>query len=136
MRIISHRGRLKGDEGLDNNPTQIEKCISLGYDVEIDLNSDLFLGHDVPEFKINKEWLFDLKYSLWIHCKDLSALDFCLQNNLHCFYHETDKVTLTSKGYIWTFPQESYKIYNNQVILDFSETPKKYDCYAMCLDYI
>ena len=64
MRIISHRGNLTGpDSERENTIEAIEKVLSLGYDVEIDvwyLANSFWLGHDKPErrFDINKlyEW--------------------------------------------------------------------------------
>jgi len=29
-----------------------------------------------------------------------------LNKNIHCFFHQEDDVTLTSKGYIWTYPNK------------------------------
>ena len=53
-RIIAHRGNIGGSNPeVENSPEQIDKCISEGYDVEIDLRYDdltktLWLGHDSP----------------------------------------------------------------------------------------
>ena len=53
MKIISHRGNInETDSSVENSPDQIDNCISLGYDVEIDLRiiDDVFyLGHDTPD---------------------------------------------------------------------------------------
>ena len=27
-------------------------------------------------------------------------------NDVHCFWHQEDDVTLTSKGYLWTYPNK------------------------------
>ena len=45
MKIICHRGNLNGSESsLENKPEQIDRCINLGYDVEVDvrLNKNVF----------------------------------------------------------------------------------------------
>ena len=54
MRIICHRGNMYGpDINTENNPKQIDFCISKGYDVEIDLwleGGKYFLGHDSMQY--------------------------------------------------------------------------------------
>ena len=60
MKIISHRGNLNGprertSKQQENNPDIIDFVIKKGYDVEIDIrqiNNNLFLGHDVPNYII------------------------------------------------------------------------------------
>ena len=42
--------------------------------------------------------------SLWCHAKNFESLQKMLENGIHCFFHDTDKYTLTSKNYIWAFP--------------------------------
>ena len=45
MKLIAHRGNTHGpDEGKENNPDYIDKCLSEGYDAEIDVRYD-HLGH-------------------------------------------------------------------------------------------
>jgi len=105
MKFISHRGNLTGPSLLENSPAQIEKCIKLGFDVEVDLrckHGKLFLGHDYEQYEINEQWLYDNSSYLWIHCKNLMALDFCIYDNLfNFFFHDKDEYTLTSGGFIW-----------------------------------
>ena len=82
--------------------------IDCGYDVEIDvryIDNSFYLGHDVPAYKVTTEWLFDRADKLWIHCKNLKAL-YILKGytKFNYFYHDKDDFTLTSKGYVWTYP--------------------------------
>ena len=89
------------------NPDIIDFVIKKGYDVEIDIrqiNNNLFLGHDVPNYIITLDWLLENKNSLWIHCKNLEALTLLAEEDLNIFWHQDDDFTLTSKGYIWTYP--------------------------------
>ena len=85
MKIISHRGYLNGaNNNLENHPEHIDKCIELGFDVEIDLrliSETLYLGHDFENHKITIEWLLLRKKSLWIHCKNFDSLNFLTQKN-------------------------------------------------------
>ena len=52
MVLISHRGNTNGKfESYENEPMYIDKAISDGFDVEIDVwmvEGQLFLGHDIP----------------------------------------------------------------------------------------
>jgi hypothetical protein len=106
MKLISHRGNLTGPQPhLENTQEQILYAISQGFDVEIDvwyIDGSLFLGHDGPEHPIAPEFLE--RDELWCHAKNLGALQYLLNNNIHCFWHEGDQRTLTSRGYIWTYP--------------------------------
>ena len=73
MIFISHRGNLDGqDKENENKPEQIMKVLDLGYYVEIDvwlINSDIYLGHDSPQYKIDK--LFLLNDRLICHAKNI-----------------------------------------------------------------
>ncbi|BCV08247.1 MAG: hypothetical protein CM15mL5_0060 [uncultured marine virus] len=57
MKIICHRANLNGSESwLENKPEQIDRCINLGYDVEVDERYDpltqvFWLGHDKQNLK-------------------------------------------------------------------------------------
>ena len=91
MKIIAHRGNLNGSEKwLENKPDQIDRCINLGYDVEIDLIYDpittiFWLGHDSHDYKVSWKWIANRHELLWIHCKDITTL------------HEFSKTTTTDK---------------------------------------
>jgi hypothetical protein len=145
MKIISHRANLTGpNPETENSPNQIDLCISLGYDVEIDLwliGNTYFLGHDSPVYKIPYTFLLNRKDNLWIHCKNQDALFSLNATGLNYFWHQTDDVTITSQEFIWAYPDKQEKNYNNLVILDFSDTVD-FDSYvysgiyAVCVDFI
>ena len=109
MRFISHRGNLEGaQKDLENLPDQIDKAISQGFDVEIDLwlhNGSLYLGHDGPEHKTSDRFLIDRSPNLWIHAKSIDTVSFLFRSDLNWFWHETDKFALTSKEIPWSFPE-------------------------------
>ena len=94
---------------MENSKTAIESAIQLGFDCEIDLwvdnNEHLLLGHDKPEFPILPQWLENFKNNLWVHCKNIFALDFLIKGNknVNFFWHQNDLNTLTSHLYIWGF---------------------------------
>ena len=75
MILISHRGNLLGPvPEEENTPNYIDKAISEGFDVEIDVwfkDKTWYLGHDYPTYKIEINWLLEREPKLWIHCKNL-----------------------------------------------------------------
>lgn len=119
MKIISHRGCTDGpNQQLENDPKTIDKCLELGFEVEIDLrfNSNyFFLGHDFEQYKISLNWLFDRSDKIWIHCKDEASFQYLnnTANDFNYFWHQSDTFTLTSKGFVWAFPNS--KIYKEAI---------------------
>lgn len=106
MILISHRGNINGRRpAMENNPSYVKTTMEKGFNVEIDVwlyEGRLYLGHDHPKYKTSLEFLKDER--LWCHAKSPETLYHLLKNGVHCFYHNRDSVTLTSKGYIWTYP--------------------------------
>lgn len=146
MKLIAHRGNTTGPNPLEENkPEYIEKAISDGYDVEIDLwyrDQFFYLGHDEPQYQITALWLCKNKEYLWIHCKNYDALEKISNSPIeyNFFWHEVDKFTLTSEGYIWTYPGQPS---NKNSVIVMPETNKdgimsvsNYECYAICSDYV
>ena len=136
MKIISHRGNLMGKSDYENDPKQIKACLSLGIDCEIDLwikDNKYWLGHDEPIYEVKRSFL--QQAGLWIHCKNLNALQN-VPSKSNYFWHQTDDFTLTSKGYIWTFPEK--KVGKKSVIVDNNENwdTKNYNCFAVCTDNV
>jgi hypothetical protein len=143
MKLISHRGNLNGPEvSSENLPASIEKVINLGFDCEIDfwcLGKKYFLGHDKPENEINLSFLNNYKDFLWVHCKNLEGLNEILNLpfKIGAFWHQSDYFTLTTNGYIWTFPgqpttRKSILVNLDQEVIDL----KQLDVYGICSDYI
>ena len=108
MMLIAHRGNLDGrNPAKENMPNYIDKAIEQEFSCEVDLrclNGKVYLGHDEPQYEISLNWLQHRSSWLWIHAKDRSALELCLNNNLHCFWHDTDDYTITNRGYVWAYP--------------------------------
>ena len=140
MFFISHRGNLIGpNKEKENHPTYIELALEKGFDVEIDIfyiNKILWLGHDEPQYKIKDiNWLKNKK--LWCHAKNIEALHFLIDyKDIHSFWHQNDDVTLTSKGFIWTYPNKPF--YDKSIIvitknISFKNIP---NCLGVCSDYI
>jgi hypothetical protein len=146
--LIAHRGLMDGpDKNKENHPDQIISAISQGYNCEIDLwckncssGPKYFLGHDEPTYEIEEPFLMD--QHLWIHAKNLDALYMLTSHlsNLNYFWHQEDNFTLTSKGYIWTYPSQPLTTRSIQVMPEWND-PKfeNLDCripYGICSDYV
>ena len=82
---------------------------------------------------MKKDFLLNSK--IWCHSKNIEALDKLKKIDAHYFWHQNDKFTLTSKGYIWTFPGNKYS--SNSVIVNLDENlVLESDCYGICSDYV
>ena len=136
MILISHRGNLDGPKfDKENSPNYIKNAIDKGYNVEIDVwfKDSFFLGHDEPLYSIKPEYLINDK--LWCHAKNIDAVEALKNINAHFFWHHNDDITLTSKGYFWTYPGK--KIFKNSIcVLPEKASYQKFECAGICSDYI
>lgn len=157
-KLIAHRGNIIGkNTEWENHPDYIEEAIQNGYDVEIDVwNTDWslldkrrnfktnkwFLGHDVPKYKVSLDWLINLDFieAIWCHAKNIDALYKLQYNSINCFFHNRDAVTLTSEGWLWTYPGHKLTKYSICVMPEDILVPyEKEDlelCYGICSDKI
>jgi hypothetical protein len=145
MRLISHRGNTNGKNiELENSPNYIDSALSKGYDVEVDVwyqDSKLWLGHDSPEYSIELEYFIIRMSKIWVHCKNIDCLYYFKNcgHEINFFWHQTDDVTMTSKGYFWTFPGK--KLTPNSVCVIDGQESKNFNsnieiCYGLCSDSI
>jgi hypothetical protein len=130
------------DRALENNPEQIKQSLSQGFDCEVDvryIDSNWILGHDTPDYPI--EYSFLEQPGLWIHTKNLEALYLLgADSKLNFFWHQEDEFTLTSQGYIWTYPGNPLTMnsvcvmpeWNDPEFFDINEL----DCCGICSDYV
>ncbi len=111
MIYIAHRGLCDGpNETWENHPDHIKQTLASGFDCEIDarlLDGKWWLGHDAPTYEVNPD--FFMQDGLWIHCKNHQALFAMRQFKAlswepNFFWHDTDAYTITSRGYLWTYP--------------------------------
>lgn len=138
MILISHRGNVNGKQpDRENNPQYILEAISKGFDVEIDvwfIEGRFLLGHDEPIYEIETSFLVNEK--LWCHAKNLDALHEMLKHdNIHCFWHEEDYLTLTSKKYMWTYPGNELRD-NSICVMPEIAKYNEIKCAGICSDYI
>lgn len=137
MKIISHRGNLNGKNiELENNPIYILEAINKGFDVEIDLrvkDGNLFLGHDTAQYRIDQGFLEANKDKLWIHCKEVLALEKIANiDGLNYFSHDKDDFVLTSLNYVWAM---KYVDYDGAIKVDLDATMCKTSQFGICTDF-
>jgi len=143
MILIAHRGLYNGpDTNLENKPEQILKSLELGYDCEIDLwsvDSKLFLGHNEPQYEISNKFIFN-NVGLWIHAKNLEALQWLSETPYKYFWHENDSFALTSNHYIWTYPDKELTSQSIMLMPEWSNPEltniENSTCYGICSDYV
>jgi|TARA_X000000368_G_scaffold207851_1_gene164145 hypothetical protein len=152
MKLIAHRGNTHGpEEDKENSPDYIDKCLSEGFDAEIDarydpLTSVFWLGHDEPQYKVSWKWMANRHELLWIHCKDITTLHefakYTASKTYNFFWHQEDDFTLTSHNYIWTFPAKPYTPKSiivmpewNTKVSNLSDW-RAVNCFGICSDYV
>jgi hypothetical protein len=142
MKKIAHRGNVYGPNPiLENQPEYIINAIKMGYDVEIDIwlvNDQIYLGHSDPIHKVDLSFIVDISDKSWFHCKNLEALCMFSKKLKFCnfFWHQEDKYTLTSKGYIWTYPGNLTSEFSVLVDLDLSSDIKPSTIHGICSDHV
>jgi hypothetical protein len=143
MKIIAHRGNINGqDIESENSPLHLNNAIQQGFDVEVDvwvISDDIFFGHDGPQYAVNQSYIADIGPRGWFHCKNLGALEYFKDNfnSLNYFWHQEDDFTLTSQGYIWTYPGKN--ITKNSIVVMpervKSSIPDNIIPYGVCTDF-
>lgn len=141
MILISHRGNINGPiPEIENKPEYIDEAIKLGYDVEIDVwykDDELWLGHDYPQYIVNRIWLYLHKKNLWVHCKNVDAINYFNKElkTFNYFWHQEDTLTLTSKNFIWVYPGKQ-PIKNSIAVMPEINNDNISQCLGICSDYI
>ena len=138
MILIAHRGLLNGpDKALENKPAQIESAIAEGFFVEVDvwrIDNKIMLGHDEPAYHVSHTFLD--RIPVIAHAKNLEALTFMRDRGVHCFWHNEDSFTLTSRGWIWSYLDTPA---NGQTICVMPElhktVPDLRSYHGICTDY-
>ena len=141
MVYIAHRGNTNGKfESYENEPMYIDKAISAGFDVEVDvwmMGGVLFLGHDKPQYGVTQHWFNERYERLWIHCKNVEAMEwFNMISGFKYFWHTTDNYTLISNGMVLVKPGE--KLIENSICCmpEMGYIGDITKCYAIMTDNI
>ena len=144
MVLISHRGNIDGrNPEFENTQDYIDDAIESDYEVEIDVwskDGNLWLGHDMPQRRVEYDWLLARRAWLWIHCKNFKALAGLITSPLVLFYHSKEDYTLLSNGMVWA--HNIHEIDHNCVIplldadavIKWKESPQVVG--GVCSDYI
>lgn len=142
MKLISHRGNINGKNKLENKPSYIIESINMGFDVEVDIwfvDNNFYLGHDKPIYHIDVGFIYQYDKNIWFHCKNINSLyELNKMNISKYFWHQNDDFSLTSNGFIWTYPGKELTNKSIAVLPELSdynrnETNK---IYGICSDFI
>lgn len=135
--LIAHRGNVNGRFGYyENRPDYVSEALLAGYNAEIDvwyINNVLYLGHDEPQYEIGYEFL--LKRGLWIHCKNIYAMELLGGTGINAFIHEKG-IVITPSGHLWTEPGCQL---TKKSIAVMPETATRWDisnASGICTDYV
>lgn len=145
MIYIAHRGLFTGpNKDRENHPAQIMLAIEKGYQCEVDIrviDNKLYLGHDEPQYEVDEYWLRDNNF--WIHAKNKEALIWFYKYKFYAynyFWHENDRYTLTSRGFIWTHPNSELVSSSIMVMPEYVDATLnnavQAKCFAICSDFV
>ena len=138
---IAHRGNFKGpNDFTENRPVDLGVAIALGFQVEVDVwmfDNGISLGHDKPEHEVDERFLVDIKDEAWFHCKNIQALGYFTNNmpDAKFFWHQEDDYTLTSNGYIWTYPGKTVTNKSIIVLREKTDISLYSGAYGVCTQY-
>lgn len=143
MIFIAHRGNLFGpDPANENKPEYLLEAISKGFYVETDLwvfGNRLFLGHNIPQYEIEIDFLLKIKNNLFCHCKNINALYYIIKHyntEIECFFHNNDECVLTSKQKIWNSPGKELSSLSICVMPEIVSQQIDTTCFGVCSDFI
>ena len=138
MLFISHRANTNGPKSsLENTEGYIKAALNKRYFVEVDvwkIKDNWFLGHDGPQYATTEEFIS--QPFLLLHAKNLEAFKSMLSLELHCFWHQEDFYTLTSRGIIISYPgcasgEDTICMQPELLSMDTVS-----NAYAICSDYV
>ena len=139
VKFIAHRGNTRGPTDQENCEDYLHAALSKGYMVEADVilhDDQLYLGHDEPQQKVSDSLLENS--DVVFHAKTVETLLALLDKNLHCFWHQADRVTITNQGFIWCYPGV-HPVHPKAIWLDLHDKPLPDtidpSIYAVCGDY-
>lgn len=140
MILIAHRGNTRGKNiDFENKPEYLVDAIKDGFNVEADVwlvDNKFYLGHDNPDYLIDTSFL--KLESVWCHAKNIEALEKLLLIGAHCFWHQEDSYTLTSRGFIWAYPGS--KLCEKSICVMPENTSYSseslFSCAGICTDFV
>ena len=104
--FIANRGNYQGaDTDNENTFSYLLQAFNAGHLVVCDIQtykSVLYFGHNEPKETVN--WQFITKNKVICRAVDLDSFVVLYNLNAHCFWYQTDDMSLTSRGYLWCKP--------------------------------
>lgn len=143
MKLIAHRGNYLGpNTNTENTTDQINKALSQGFDVEVDIwciDGNLYLGHDNPRENFSLD-NFPLN-RMWCHAKNVEALSFLRNTSANFFWQENDDYSLTSKNQLWCnvgkFSESAEIICSSIIVMPERDNWNiNKSAYGICSDYV
>tara|TARA_R110002020_G_scaffold378499_1_gene589487 strand:- start:2544 stop:2990 length:447 start_codon:yes stop_codon:yes gene_type:complete len=139
MKIIAHRGNLNGPTSNENSLKSIDNVLNTDFDIEIDVwvkDNKIWLGHDQPDTLLSPTVLYANSSKFWIHCKNKEALLYFSEiDEFNYLYHHADDYTLTSKKYIWVYPNKPLIKRSICVMPEYGINGDINVCSGLCTDY-
>jgi hypothetical protein len=143
MILISHRGNIDRCSERENSPDYIDEALGKGYYIELDvrkINDKLYLGHDSPQYETTLDWLLQRNQKLFIHTKNVDALNFLIDKNLKTFYHQNeDHVIINNCNLIWSNKLSEVRSLSVIPLLSREDIAQHYyysNVYGICSDFI
>lgn len=141
VRLIAHRGNIGGPSELENTPQAIINSLSYGFDCEVDVHFEdnhWWLGHNGPEYHTTLAFLYQWAPNLWIHAKTPRTFHELHRHRhvLNYFWHDIDRLAMTSLGYSWTCDPSSLSPMTVYMCADNSWRDSEIHTYAICSDYL
>lgn len=145
--LFAHRGNVDGPSPHENSIDHVDRAISLGYSVEVDLlrvGNDWYLGHDFPVARVSASWITARSGQLLLHAKTCEAAAALASTNLawgwHYFCHSSDPYVLTSQGKLWVHnlsyvPQPSSPVIVPLITLELLKS-YTHQVHGICSDYV
>jgi len=139
MRLVSNRGNTTGPNPMrENSPAYILETLQKGFYVKIDVtvvDKVIFLG---AYFTVNLDFIQNEK--IICQASDGLTLHFLMSNQIHCFFQQKDNYSITTQGWIWTYPENiltplSICVMPEWFLKDVQEA-SKLKCYGICSNYI
>lgn len=135
---IAHRGNTNGAvPEMENRISYLAEALLLGFWIECDIqhhDGHYYFGHDDPQEHIDMDIV--MHSHTICHAKDMKTMTYLLSIGAHCFFHDVDSATLTSKGMLWCYPG-IHPRHEKAIWLDLLDQPLPHDrsrIFGVCSD--
>lgn len=113
MLVYAHRGNLTGSISENENTIgQIKRALAKNVNVEVDvfyINDILYLGHDKPQEKIEKEFLKNNR--ILTHAKDIQTMFYLSQfREINSFIQKDENISVSTHGNVIVHQHYSFNL--------------------------